>query len=142
MNLKKYTYSIEQSVEERMEDYFDRSNSRSKSDFVRQAINFYMGYLDNESSMNYLAPILSTCIKSNLNVFTKDMYEAMFKNAVELSVTNNLIAAFFETDKDSLDDLYDMCKNDVAHTNGIMDFRAAHKLQQGEQYKELFDEDE
>lgn len=45
-------------VEARMPEYFERANALNKTDFVRQAIDFYMGYLDSQSSVDFIAPII------------------------------------------------------------------------------------
>ena len=88
-----------------MPEYFERANALNKTDFVRQAIDFYMGYLDSQSSVDFIALIISNCIQDNI-------------------------------DKDNIDDVYELCKREVAKTNGLFDFRQAHRLQNQAQYNE------
>ena len=112
-------------VEARMPEYFERANALNKTDFVRQAIDFYMGYLDSQSSVDFIAPIISNCIQDNIDKPVKDIGEALYNVAVELAVLNNLIAF-----------CYELCKREVAKTNGLFDFRRAHRLQNQEQYNQ------
>ncbi len=119
-----------------MPEYFERANALNKTDFVKQAIDFYMGYLDSQSSVDFIAPIISNCIQDNIDKPVKDIGEALYNVAVELTVLNNLIAFCYDIDKDNIDDVYELCKREVAKTNGLFDFRQAHRLQNQAQYNE------
>lgn len=119
-----------------MPEYLERANALNKSDFVRQAIDFYMGYLDSQSSIDFIAPIISNCIQDNLDKPVKDIGEAIYNVAVELAVLNNYIAWRYDIDKETIGKVYEMCKYNVAKTNGIIDFREAHRLQNQEQYNQ------
>ena len=44
-NKKKYAYWMKPSMVEEMTEMLDTANATSKSDFVCQAVNFYIGYL-------------------------------------------------------------------------------------------------
>lgn len=123
-------------VEARIPEYLERANALNKSDFVRQAIDFYMGYLDSQSSVDFIAPIISNCIQDNLDKPVKDIGEAIYNVAVELAVLNNYIAWRYDIDKETIGNVYEMCKCNVAKTNGIIDFRQAHRLQNQEQYNQ------
>lgn len=123
-------------VEARMPEYLERANALNKTDFVRQAIDFYMGYLDSQSSVDFIAPIISNCIQDNIDKPVKDIGEVLYNVAVELAVLNNLIAFCYDIDKDNIDDVYELCKREVAKTNGLFDFRRAHRLQNQEQYNQ------
>ena len=113
-----------------MPEYFERANALNKTDFVKQAIDFYMGYLDSQISVDFIAPIISNCIQDNIDKSVKDIGKALYNVAVELTVLNNLIAFCYDIDKDNIDDVY------VAKTNGLFDFIQAHRLQNQAQYNE------
>ena len=61
-NKKKYAYWMKPSMVEEMTEMLDTANATSKSDFVCQAVNFYiMNTQGNFSGM--LMPALHQCIK-------------------------------------------------------------------------------
>lgn len=88
------------------------------------------------SPVDFIAPIISNCIQDNIDKPVKDIGEALYNVAVELTVLNNLIAFCYDIDKDNIDDVYELCKREVAKTNGLFDFRQAHRLQNQAQYNE------
>ena len=54
-NKKKYAYWMYPSMVKEIEKSLDMANATSKSDFVCQAVNFYIRYLHLGKSMNLLA---------------------------------------------------------------------------------------
>ena len=41
------------------------ANSHSRSDFCREAVSFYIGYLNHKSTVDYLSPLLVSILKSD-----------------------------------------------------------------------------
>ena len=58
-NKKKYAYWMKPSMVEEMTEMLDTANATSKSDFVCQAVNFYIGYLHQQKCIDYLSPMLA-----------------------------------------------------------------------------------
>lgn len=50
-NKKKYAYWMKPSMVEEMTEMLDTANATSKSDFVCQAVNFYIGYLHQQNAL-------------------------------------------------------------------------------------------
>lgn len=93
-NKKKYAYWMKPSMVEEMTEMLDEANATSKSDFVCQAVNFYIGYLHQQKYINYLSPILAQTIKSEIESVEKNVSEMLFKVAVEqakLSTTMQML---------------------------------------------------
>lgn len=67
-NKKKYAYWMKPSMVEEMTEMLDTANATSKSDFVCQAVQFYIGYLHQQKCINYLSPILVRLLKVKLKV--------------------------------------------------------------------------
>ena len=65
-NKKKYAYWMKPSMVEEITEMLDTANATSKSDFVCQAVNFYIGYLHQQKCIDYLSPILAQTIKSEI----------------------------------------------------------------------------
>ena len=48
----------------------DNGYAKSQNEFINKAIEFYIGYLHNEKNIDYIAPILSSVIKSQMQEST------------------------------------------------------------------------
>lgn len=93
-NKKKYAYWMKPSMVEEMTEMLDTANATSKSDFVCQAVQFYIGYLHQQKCIDYLSPILAQTIKSEIESVEKNISEMLFKVAVEqakLSTTMQML---------------------------------------------------
>ena len=53
-NKKKYAYWMKPSMVEEITEMLDTANATSKSDFVCQAVQFYIGYLHQKKCIDYL----------------------------------------------------------------------------------------
>lgn len=132
-NKKKYAYWMKPSMVAEIEASLELANVRSKGEFVCQAVAFYLGYLNQSKSVNYLSPLLVSAMKSEIRSSTKFICETLFKLAVEQAVSSNLIAAEFDFDPASVSKLREGCADFVAETNGILKTEEAYKWQRSEQ---------
>ena len=110
----------------------DTANATSRSDFVCQAVSFYLGYLNQNKTVNYLSPLLVSAMKSEIRSSTKLICETIFKLAVEQGITSNLLAAGYGYTEDDVERLRDYCAEEVAQTNGIITAEAAARFQNGD----------
>ena len=131
-NKKKYAYWMRPSMVAEIEEMIPEANSKSKSDFVCKAVDFYIGYLRQQKNINYLAPVLAKSIKNEVRSVEKNICEMLFKLAVEQAINSNLIAAEYDIDSNLLDQLRDSCAKAVAETNGLITFEDAYDWQKGE----------
>lgn len=130
-NKKKYAYWMKPSLVEEMSEMLDEANATSKSDFVCQAINFYIGYLHQQKCIDYLSPILAQSIKSEIESVEKNISEMLFKLAVEQAKLSNVVAATNQINDNSLSALNNLCAEEVARNNGIITFEEAYRFQRG-----------
>ena len=107
--------------------------SKSRSDFCREAIAFYLGYLNQSKSVNYLSPLLVSVMKSEIRSSTKFICETLFKLAVEQGIVSNLLAAGYGYSEETVEQLRDYCAREVAQTNGIITAEAATRFQNGDE---------
>lgn len=59
------------------------ANTTSKSDFVTQAIDFYIGYLRQKKCADFISPILAQSIKSEISSVEENISKMLFKLSVE-----------------------------------------------------------
>lgn len=63
---KKYAYWMRPSMVEEMESMLSEANAMSKSEFVCQAVEFYMAYLRQNKSLEFFSPLLAQTIKTEV----------------------------------------------------------------------------
>ena len=129
--MQKYAYWMTPSMVAEITKMMPEANATSKTDFVRKAVEFYIGYLRQQKNINYLAPMLAGAIKSEVRSLGKDVCEMLFKLAVEMGIISNITAAVNDISDESLDTLRLNVAQEVARTNGILTFEDADKWQNG-----------
>ena len=121
-NTKKYAFHLYPSMIEEMEKSLDLANATSKSDFVRQAVNFYIRYLHLRKSMNLVAPLLEQTVHDEAESVERNLSEMLFKVAVELGIVSKAMCSAFRFDEEALAQLRKEIAKEVASTNGVISF--------------------
>ena len=132
MDKEKIPVYVDPEMKQEIDIAVNYLGSKSRSDFCREAIAFYLGYLNHKKTVNYLSPLLLSAMKSELRSSVKFLGEMLFKLAVEQAVNSNLFAAEFEFDPDSVEGLRENCAKTVAKINGILKTEEAYKWQRSE----------
>lgn len=130
-NKKKYAYWMYPSLVEEMETMLSDANADSKSEFVSQAVRFYIGYLRQGKNVDYLAPIISQSIKEEISSVETNLSRMLFKVAVEVGIASHLHAVSINVSQDTMENLRHMCAEDVAQINGVIKFEDAYRFQNG-----------
>lgn len=133
---KKYTKNkfalyIRDSTMEIIEQKYRADNCSSRSEFIEKAVLFYAGYLDSNSSEEYVSKMLTSTLKSIIEESDNRIGRLIFKLAVELAMTMNIIAATHDIDDLSLEKLRGECVKEVKKRNGNFSFDDAVKWQKG-----------
>lgn len=110
---------------------YKEDNCKSQSEFIEKAIIFYAGYLSSNKNDEYLPNIITSSLKSIVKESDNRMSRAIFKIAVELAITMNLIASSQDVDKITLDRLRGECIKEVKRLNGTFSFDDAYYWQKG-----------
>jgi len=121
------SYMIEQEVVDKLEKHYKDDGSRSKSEFVERAINFYCGYVTAENYREFFPKVVLSTIQGTLDSFENRMATLLFKMAVELSVLNRVTAATVDVEELNLTRLRGRCVEDVKRINGCISFAQAVK---------------
>ena len=121
------SYMIEQEVVDKLEKHYKDDGSRSKSEFVERAINFYCGYVTAENYREFFPKVVLSTIQGTLDSFENRMAGLLFKMAVELSVLNRVTAATVDVEELNLTRLRGRCVEDVKRINGCISFAQAVK---------------
>ena len=129
--MQKYAYWMTPSMVAEITKMMPEANATSKTDFVRKAVAFYIGYLRQQKNINYLAPMLAGAIKSEVRSLGKDVCEMLFKLAVEMGINSNITAAVNDIEDESLENIRRNVAQEIARVNGILTFEDANEWQNG-----------
>ena len=116
---------------EEIKNLMDQANAKSQSEFVSDAIRFYIGYLQQGKNVDYLAPIIAQTIQEEIRSTEKNIAQILFKLAVESAMLAELQATQIRVTDEQMEQLRQMCSRIVAENNGIISFEKALKHQQG-----------
>ena len=97
-------------------------------EFIREAVDFYIGYLNSLKASDYLSPILSRAIKSEIESVEKNVSEMIFKLAVQSAIANIFIASGLNLDTSNIDYLTKCAAKEIAKQNGIIDLKKASEM--------------
>ena len=118
---KKVAISLEEAQIEKLDEIASQSQGYSRSALVREAVDYYLGYLAQAENVNYLSPLITQSIKLTLARFEDNLSEMLFKLSVEITKSNILTAYNSELNDEALDYLNRVSKRIVAENNGAID---------------------
>ena len=127
----RFALYVNQSALDLVAEYFEKDNCFSKSEFIENAIRFYVSYLSSDTNIPYLSTVVMSTMDSLLKENTNRLSKLIFKLAVELAITMNVVAAHQGVAKEVLNSLRGECIKEVKKTNGIFTFDEADNWQKG-----------
>ena len=77
-------FYLEKELLDECDCFLERSNSRSRNELVRKAIEFYLGHLKAQDNVEYLAPAIKKLVTSAVSASEEKTSRLLFKIAVEL----------------------------------------------------------
>ena len=125
----KYAIYLYPTLVEEMETMMKDANADSKSEFVSNALRFYIGYLQQGKNVDYLAPIVAQTIKEEIRSTEKNISQILFKLAVEAAMLAELQATHIRVPNDQMEQLRRMCSRIVGENNGIITSEKAYDHQ-------------
>ena len=128
---KKTAIYLYPSQVEEIKSLMDAANAKSQSEFVSDAIRFYIGYLQQGKNVDYLAPNITQAIKEEIRSTEKNISQILFKLAVEAAMLAELQASQIRVTDEQMTQLRRMCSRIVGENNGIITFEKAMIHQQG-----------
>ena len=128
---RKFALWIRESSLDMAKQLYKEDNWSSQREFIEKAILFYAGYLMSGKSGRYLPNVITSTVKGIVDESDNRMSRMLFKLAVELAITMNLIAAAQDIDKLTLERLRGECVKEVKRINGAFSFDDAMDWQKG-----------
>lgn len=105
-----------------MDENLRRAKANSRNDFVEQAIEFYIGYLNSEDSSEYIGELLSAELDRRLSPFAKTFSTNQYKTSVQLAIISHILATAFEFTHEYVDDLFHKCQAEVKRLDSVPSF--------------------
>ncbi len=130
--MEKTAIRFEPELKAEIQNMMDEANATSMADFVRQATEFYIAYLRQRKSIDFLAPLLAQTIKNEIESVERNVSQMIYKLAVEQAISNNILACYNGVSDETVRELREMCSRDVAENNGIITFEEAMEFQNSE----------
>lgn len=96
----------------------DLDGSCSAAEVVRNAVDFYYGYLTAEDAGKFLPQAIQSYLDGRLGMLEDRMASLLFKHSVELDMVCGLLSSAFEIDEESLRWLRAESIKNVKQTNG------------------------
>lgn len=127
--MKKTAVRFEPSLMDEIQCIMSEANATSMADFVRQATEFYIAYLRQKKSIDFLAPLLAQTIKNEIKSVEKNISSMLYKLSVEQAIINNIVACYNGVNDETVRELREMCSKEVAENNGIITFEEAMHFQ-------------
>ena len=128
---RKFALWAKEETYERVEKVYKEDGSKTKSEFIEKAINFYCGYLTAEDYRDYLPSVMTSTIKATLDGFEDRIASLLFKLAVETAMMLHVTASNNEIDEEILSELRGLCVNEVKRLHGRISLEDAVKFQKG-----------
>ncbi len=130
--MEKTAIRFEPELKAEIQNMMSEANATSMADFVRQATEFYIAFLRQKKSIDFLAPLLAQTIKNEIESVEQNVSQMIYKLAVEQAISNNILACYNGVSDETVRELREMCSRDVAENNGIITFEEAMKFQNSE----------
>lgn len=115
----------------KMDSMLEIDNTKNRSEFIEKALQFYMGYLTSENTVEYLPKVLISAMQGILRETENRNSGNLFRLSVEMSMMMNILAAGLEISDEDLRKLRGRCVNEVKKTKGKISIEDAVKFQQG-----------
>ena len=106
---------------------------RSKNEFIRDAVDFYIEWCRRPYSQQFLTAALESVISAKIRDSENRICRMLFKNAVEQNVSTRLAAWDYNLSDEQLDNLYRTSVAEVKKNNGALDLEKYFALSEEEQ---------
>ena len=115
---EKLAVRLEPELRERLERCYTMDGSRSRREYIENAIRFYTDYQELQGTQSLLPKEIATALDGRLGMLEDRMASLLFKHSVELDMVGSLLSSAFEIDEESLRRLRAESVRNVKQTNG------------------------
>ena len=122
---EKFALWVRPTTMQGVRENYREDNCRSQSEFIENAILFYLGYLTADKPKSFLPSMFLSTLKGIVAESDNRTSGLLFKIAVELAILQNLIAATNEVDELTMTKLRGECIKEVKRIHVIFTMEKA-----------------
>ena len=101
----------------------------SRSEFICDAIEFYIAWLNNDTNSRVITPIIESVISARIEDTENRLARVLFKQGVEIAMMMHVVANKFDIDIGQLGALRRLCVEEVSKNSGRYSFDDAVRFQ-------------
>lgn len=120
MKKERFNTYLDEELSKKMTAAMALSDVSSESEFIRNAVEFYVGYIFSEKSSDYLSSTVTGTMKEIQYSYEQRVSEMLFKTAVELSKINHVLVDSLQIPREYFRNLTAQTAQKVAENNGII----------------------
>lgn len=131
---KELTLRLKPETRALLDEMYKSAGSRSRSDFIEKAIEFYCGYLSSENDQSFLPGAVVSALQGTVSQLERGVCLQLHKIAVELYAMENLMVAV-SGENITLDQIHKLRKRAntaVREHGGMLSLVEAYRYQNGE----------
>lgn len=114
---------ITDDMDKKIDVYLRLDNCASRSEFVMNALDFYIGYLNTKNAGAFLPKVLSSVLIGTMDNFGHRIGTQLNKMAIEQNMCNHILAADTDMDERDYQLLRGRSVREVQSTNGRISFK-------------------
>lgn len=122
-------FYVEKELLNRADEAIGKTSARSRSEFISDALEFYIAWLHSEETGKVLTPALESVIGAKIKDTENRIARVLYKQSVELAMLMHVVAATHMVRPEDLESLRKMCVNEVSKVNGKFNFDDAVRMQ-------------
>ena len=120
---------LDRDLLERCDRTAARSEGMSRSEFICDAIEFYIAWLNNDTNSRVITPIIESVISARIEDTENRLARVLFKQGVEIAMMMHVVANKFDIDIGQLGALRRLCVEEVSKNSGRYSFDDAVRFQ-------------
>ena len=128
-NKVKKGFWITEDMDKEIDTYLQLDNCGNRSEFVMNALKFYIGYMNTKNASAFLPEALSAMLTGTLDGFAGRINSLLFKQGVDINLMGQIIAYDTEIDDGEYERLRGKAIRDMKRTNGRISFKDALDFQ-------------
>ena len=120
---------INKQLVKQCDDTISKTNAQSRSEFICDAIDFYIAWLNCENNSKVLTPALESVVSARITDTENRLARVIFKLAIEVAMMMHVVAGTNEISQSQLGELRKLCVDEVSRLNGRYGFEDAVRFQ-------------
>ena len=122
---------ISRNLLKQCDENMSKTNASSRSEFISDAVEMYIAWLNSKEYSKVLTPALESVIGAKIADTENRLARLLFKLSVEMAMVMNVLAASNDIDKKTVDRLRGECIKEIKRLNGRFSFEDAVDWQNG-----------